>query len=112
MSIIIQAVGGGVAASGSNGTDNNEKLLNAGNALLVAGVAFQVANMAACGVVLLIAILKYHKAKRSQHLQEGDASQSQYEVDRHDQRQRRNLIIFTGALGVTYFTILTRCIYR
>lgn len=40
LSIVIQAIGGAIAATGTGG-DGDSKLLDVGNALLVAGVAFQ-----------------------------------------------------------------------
>ena len=45
-SIIMQAIGGGVAAAaGRRGTERDQKLLDAGNAMIIAGIGFQIATM-------------------------------------------------------------------
>lgn len=45
-SIILQAIGGGVAAAaGDRGDDRDQVLLDAGNGLIIAGIGFQIATM-------------------------------------------------------------------
>ena len=49
-SLILQAAGGGVAASAGS---TNQSLLDAGNNIIIAGIAFQVATMSCCGLLAL-----------------------------------------------------------
>lgn len=45
-SIILQAIGGGVAAAaGDRGDERDQALLDAGNGLIIAGIGFQIATM-------------------------------------------------------------------
>jgi hypothetical protein len=53
-SIVIQAAGGGVAAGGRTPSS-----IRAGNNLIIAGIAFQVVTMAACGLLSLDYTLRY-----------------------------------------------------
>lgn len=61
-SIIIQAAGGGVSAAATNGDQVNHALLDAGNGLLIAGTAFQAANMVFCGMLIVVFMWRYIKA--------------------------------------------------
>jgi hypothetical protein len=77
-SIVIQAVGGAIAATATGGNPD-AKLLDVGNALLVAGVAFQgtcslarercdrwssAANMTFCGGLMMIYWWRYRSAEK------------------------------------------------
>lgn len=105
LSMCIQAIGGGVAASAST----KISLINMGNRLIVAGIAFQVATMTLCGVLMAFFIFRYKKAKKNG----GDSSGSEKnEYFAENPQERKKLHIFCWAVGLAYLTILTRCIYR
>lgn len=60
-SIVIQAVGGAISATATGGQTFNASLLDVGSGLLTAGVAFQAANMAFCGGLMVIYWWRYRK---------------------------------------------------
>ncbi|PYI17479.1 putative RTA1 domain protein [Aspergillus violaceofuscus CBS 115571] len=64
-SILLQAAGGGVAGAAKS---NNPKLLNAGNNIMIAGIAFQVATMAACGVLAAIFVVRLVREGRPEEV--------------------------------------------
>lgn len=107
-SIILQAIGGGIAA-GAGDNLRNPKLLDVGNGMIVAGIAFQVATMAVCGTLMLDFFIRFKKAKKN-----GLTSQveSDYEKDQGSPKIARNFRIFCCAIALAYTTILIRCIYR
>jgi hypothetical protein len=96
-SILLQAAGGGVAASAGK-TEKNTKLADAGNSIMMAGIAFQVATMVICGLL---------------------AADFGFSLWRSSRREQRNLgrvspkaKAFFAAVALAYITILIRCIYR
>lgn len=106
-SIVLQACGGGIAASGGN---SNIKLLNAGNNLIIAGIAFQVATMAGCGLLVLVYILRYRKrAPLKGQVDEKSAYQLSKE---HGTVSLGRVKLFAAVVALAYFTVLIRCIYR
>jgi hypothetical protein len=94
-SLILQAAGGGVAAAAGN---TNVKLLKAGDDIIIAGIAFQVATMSVCGFLGLEFFIRY--LKRGPGLAGEKTSVG------------RNIkwVIISEVLA--YFTVLIRCIYR
>lgn len=106
-SIVLQACGGGIAASGGN---SNIKLLNAGNNLIIAGIAFQVATMAACGLLVVLYIWRYRKgAALKGQLNE----KSNYQLSKEQGTVSLGKIkLFAAVVSLSYFTVLVRCIYR
>jgi hypothetical protein len=107
-SIVLQAIGGGTAAAAGN-HGQNKKLLDAGDALIVAGIAFQVATMAVCGVFMLDYFIRFQRAKKAKsaaHLE------SEYEKNTADPKTSRNFRIFCFAIGLAFLTIFIRCVYR
>jgi hypothetical protein len=110
-SIIIQAIGGGVADSGSS-----ESVINAGDDLIVAGIAFQVVTMVICGSLTLDYYLRRRKAnqqtpandKSTNDKSAGEMPQ-QYGTNSKKDRQFR---FYCSAIAFAYFAILIRCIYR
>jgi len=107
-SIVLQAIGGGTAAAAGN-RGANKKLLDAGDALIVAGIAFQVATMAVCGLLMLDFFIRFRRAKKARsatHLE------SEYEKNLTDAKTNRNFRIFCFAIGLAFLTIFIRCIYR
>jgi hypothetical protein len=113
-SIIVQAIGGGVAASAKNST--NPTLLTAGDALIITGIALQSVTMAVCGLVVLDFFLSRRKARTEPKAEaEGttDTSLDATELsnDVHTKSPLR-FRIFCWAIGFAFATILIRCIYR
>lgn len=95
-SLILQAAGGGVAASA--GRDDKE-LLDAGNNIIITGIAFQVATMSVCGILGLeffVRVLLHRRNTPNEKTYEGG---------------RRFKFILIAEI-VAYFTVLIRCIYR
>ncbi|KFY32341.1 hypothetical protein V493_00289, partial [Pseudogymnoascus sp. VKM F-4281 (FW-2241)] len=101
-SIVLQAIGGGVAASA--GDTGNMKLLDAGNGLIVAGIAFQVATMTGCGLLVALYIFRYKKAAK--------LGTPTTEKNEYNAGENRKLRLFCIAIAIAYITILTRCVYR
>ncbi len=108
-SIILQAIGGGVAASA--GSSGDPKLLDAGNGLIVAGISFQVATMVVCGVLAADFFLRFLKTKPGSTAQE-KPDKTPYEKDLHDGKKPTKFRIFCIAIVFAYVTVLIRCIYR
>lgn len=113
-SIIVQAIGGGVAASANHGNIYNKSLLNAGDALIIAGIALQSVTMFVCGSLILDFFLRRRKARTAGKAEtEGTTSVEATELtnDLHVKSPLR-FRIFCWAIGFAFITILTRCIYR
>lgn len=111
-SIVIQAIGGGVAASASSGA--SKKLLMAGDALIITGIAFQVFTMAACGALALDYYLRRRKAVRSGRESAAEKANT-VDIDGRPEagvRSSQRFRVFCFATLFEYFTILIRCIYR
>ncbi len=107
-SIVLQAIGGGTAAAAGD-QGQNKKLLDVGDGLIVAGIAFQVATMAVCAVLMLDYFLRFQKAKKANSVTH---SESEYEKNATDAKTSRNFRIFCFAIGFAFLTIFIRCIYR
>ncbi|KAJ9651618.1 hypothetical protein H2198_009121 [Neophaeococcomyces mojaviensis] len=103
-----EAIGGGVAA-GASGRDSS-KLLDAGNGLIVAGIAFQVATMAVCGLLVLDFLIRFRRAKANKL--ENVEEKTQHQVDQRDRRKHTMFRMFCVAVALAYLTVLIRCIYR
>lgn len=118
-SIIVQAIGGGVAASAKNST--NPALLTAGDALIIAGIALQAVTMSVCGAVVVDFVLRRRKARTAELKTEAGAeTEGTLDVNldaptlANDALTRSPLRfkIFCWAIGFSFFTILIRCVYR
>lgn len=98
-SIILQAAGGGVV----NSAGSDIAWMNAGNHIIIAGIAFQVATMSACGLLAIDFFAAFWKNCRRQRKSE-TGSVGETNVER----------IWTtlSAETVAYFSVLVRCIYR
>jgi hypothetical protein len=106
-SIVLQAAGGGLAAAGGT---NNRDLVNAGNNLIVAGIAFQVVTMAVCGLFALLFVFRLRKA-HSAHAAMGE--KSRYQMDKDTSGVHTGKVKVFGLMVVlAYVTVLIRCIYR
>ncbi|OAA57081.1 rta1 domain protein [Niveomyces insectorum RCEF 264] len=102
--LLVQAAGGAIAASAGY---NNTSLLNAGNRLIIAGIALQVVVLAVFGVA---AVDFYVRARR--WLQGRDALGRQPTPEALTLWADRNFRLFVRAVTVAYLCILIRCIYR
>lgn len=106
-SLILQAVGGGVAAAA--GTD--EATLQIGDDIIIAGIAFQVATMAVCGILGLEFFVRVWRA--------GHATGTSLAPSKELSEDAGFKPVSTTAIKITitaevfaYFTVLVRCIYR
>lgn len=111
-SIAIQAIGGGIAASAKQGS--SRALLNAGDDLIIAGIAFQVGTMA---VFLALALDYYLRRKKAllKVWEGGNAAATlNHSPERYMAGTRRShqFHFFCFAISFAYVTILIRCIYR
>jgi hypothetical protein len=113
-SIILQACGGGVAASaGDRGGERNQILLDAGNGLIIAGIGFQIATMTVCFLLMIDYYVRFRKAKK--HLNNSDgvfSTETDWEKNRNNSKVRRNFRLFVAAVAVAFTTTLLRCVYR
>lgn len=111
-SIIVQAIGGGVAASADHGA--KKQLLEAGDALIIAGIALQSVTMLVCGGLVLDFFIRRRKARTHNKSEtEGATSMdaSTLTNDVHTESPLR-FRIFCWSIGFAFLTILIRCIYR
>lgn len=97
-SILLQAAGGGVAAAGKK----NPSVLEAGNNIIITGIAFQVATMSVCGLLALEFFIRVYRNGRKGLSKEAGAGVVDY----------RRFRAFCAAEIFAYCTILIRCIYR
>lgn len=105
-SIALQSIGGGMAAAGGN---NNIKLINSGNNMIVAGIAFQVATMAVCGLLMLVYIWRYRNGAGQRIVEE----KSSYQLHKEQGHVAMWKVKGFGWMVVlAYLTVLVRCIYR
>ncbi|KAJ6038309.1 uncharacterized protein N7446_005119 [Penicillium canescens] len=96
-SIVLQAAGGGVA----NAAGTNQAMINTGNNIIIAGIAFQVATMSVCGLLAFDFFIASRK-----HLRDGP----QREAVTEKPQQRMWLVLV--AMIAAYNMVLIRCIYR
>lgn len=101
-SLILQAAGGGVAASAGR---FNQDLLKIGDDIITCGIAFQAATMSVCG---LLALDFFVRVARHGNWFAGEKNLESPAWDISPRRMK--LIIAAEALA--YFTVLIRCIYR
>jgi membrane protein implicated in regulation of membrane protease activity len=106
-SIVLQACGGGMAAAGGT---TSKKLIDGGNNLIVAGIAFQVVTMAVCGVLVLVFVFRYRKARSTR---DSLGEKTTYEMDKETGDVHLGKIkIFGSMVVLAYTAVLIRCIYR
>lgn len=91
-SIVLQGLGGGLASG-------NGDIVNLGNHLIVAGIAFQVATQAVCFVLAADFAWRWYKARRTP---------SAFAPQLSDRPSGFYLI----STGVAFLAIFIRCIYR
>ncbi|EPS33105.1 hypothetical protein PDE_08067 [Penicillium oxalicum 114-2] len=101
-SLVLQAAGGGVAAAAGK---TNQFLLKVGDNIIIAGIAFQVATMAICGLLGAHYFWTLHRSGN------GLAGEKTLEdASPSVTPSRMKLVIIAEVFA--YFTILIRCIYR
>ncbi|TQN74155.1 Sphingoid long-chain base transporter RSB1 [Colletotrichum shisoi] len=108
--------GGAITAANAAGS-SSESTAKAGEKLVVGGVAFQVANMVCCGLLMLVYVVR-----RRSGLARGDRPhEDAYLINRDGQSLSRasateeeagRVRKFVYALVVAYIAILARCSYR
>lgn len=113
-SIVLQACGGGVAAAaGNGGSEKDQRLLDAGNGLIIAGIGFQIATMTACFILMCDYYRRFSRAKKQALASDGMFStDSGWEKGRTNPAIKRNFRLFIGAVCIAFITTLTRCVYR
>lgn len=99
-SLVLQAAGGGVAAAAGN---TNFELLKAGDDIIIAGIAFQVATMTVCGFFAVVFFWRVFKR--------GDGFSGEKNLD-FSPIVPKWMPFVVGAEVFAYFTVLIRCIYR
>ncbi|KAH8699452.1 parasitic phase-specific protein PSP-1 [Phaeosphaeriaceae sp. PMI808] len=106
-SMVLQGIGGGMAAAGGI---NNKKLIDGGNNMIVAGIAFQVVTMAVCGILVLVYLFRYKKSAAARHSIE---EKSAYHLDKEQgDFPLWKVKAFGSMVILAYVTVLIRCIYR
>ena len=101
--LLVQAIGGALAASSGSSSDHpNLKLVNGGNQAIIAGIALQVVVLLFFGVVSADYYLRVSKWIRT------DEATPEAKALWADRKFRMFVYAVTGA----YSTILIRCIYR
>ena len=95
-SLILQAAGGGVAASAGS---TDQKTLKIGDDIIIAGIAFQVATMSVCGILGLDFFISVLRHRRNT-------------IHEKSYGTGRGIKAMIFAEIFAYFTVLIRCIYR
>lgn len=121
ISIFIQAAGGAISAVATGGETDNQKLLDVGSGMLVAGVIFQLINMVFCGGLMLFYIWRRHRALKSGPERVQSSRGETYEMgglsttphDTEAARSKDNKTkFFIYIITAAYVAIIIRCIYR
>ncbi|KAM0554944.1 hypothetical protein ACHAPJ_006680 [Fusarium lateritium] len=99
VSLILQATGGGIAATA--GVDN-EDTLNLGNNIMMAGIAFQVVTLSIFAILTLLFLVRRVQGSRSAPLA-GSALRTWQSI---------RFRCFIGGLFTAFLTIYIRCVYR
>lgn len=119
LSIFIQIVGGGATAAATVG-DAGEGVAKLGEALVIGGVAFQVANMLCCGGLMLLYVRRRKNSIKSGSYSKGQGfgsmggrgprgAMSRATANEQEAKRAR---IFVYCLAVAYVAIIIRCSYR
>jgi hypothetical protein len=111
LSIGLQAVGSGIAASAISDHVKKWSLLDVANSVIVAGVVLQVASMILSGFILFTFMRKYQKSKKNSR-EKAPHQESQYERDRSYSQERKAFRSLALSLAVAFVAVLSRCIYR
>ncbi|WQF75128.1 Putative RTA-like protein [Colletotrichum destructivum] len=116
LSIIIQVAGGAITAANASGS-SSESMAKVGEKLVVGGVAFQVANMVCCGLLMLVYIVRRRsglargdRPHEDAHLINGDGQSLSRASATEEEAGRVRKFVY--ALVLAYIAILVRCSYR
>ncbi|KAJ6114248.1 hypothetical protein N7486_000026 [Penicillium sp. IBT 16267x] len=105
-SLILQGVGGGVAAGAGN---TNQLLLKVGDDIIIAGIAFQVVTMSVCG---LLALHFFWNVARKGNGLAGEKTLDSNLGTAAPAISPNRMRLIIAAVVCAYFTVLIRCIYR
>jgi hypothetical protein len=115
ISIVIQGAGAAIAGAATAGENPDETLMDLANALLIAGVSFQVANMVICGLFMIYYWRRYKSSHRRIQSPVVD-SQFQFQPPQHlggkTGLRHDRVKLFIYAITAAYIAVLIRCIYR
>ncbi|KAM0275047.1 hypothetical protein ACHAQH_007608 [Verticillium albo-atrum] len=120
VSIFIQVIGGGATATVATGS-GNEAVQKLGEAMIMGGVVFQVANMLCCSALMLIYIRRRKKAllegpaelgSDQQHLNPTSRGIIPTSRGEATDEEARRVKLFIYAIAVAYVAIIIRCTYR
>ncbi|KAH8595057.1 RTA1 like protein-domain-containing protein [Bisporella sp. PMI_857] len=98
---VTQLVGGGVQASASNKT-GSPKTRDIGNKIMIAGIVFQAATMAICGILAIDFTQKVFRHRK----EERDAQRVTMPVS------KKAFTFYITSTVIAFIAILIRCIYR
>lgn len=116
VSLLIQMAGGGVAAMATG--DADPTMMDIGNNLMLAGVAFQLGNMIFCGGLILTYAWRRRQNKtkqarlRDESSDGSDGGETAARYATSDEAARLRTKRFVWALVAAYLAIIFRCIYR
>jgi len=96
-SIVLQGAGGGIASAAD---DNQRSLLDAGNNLMIAGLAWQVFTLVLFGALSVEYFIRVRTHRN-------ELNPTTFEL-----RRTKRFRLFIGALVLAYVAILIRCVYR
>ena len=118
VSIVIQGMGGAIAAASSGSDNPDPEKAELGSNLLIAGVSFQVVNMVVCGGIMMVYVHRYRAARNpagrlgssdtTVTYHSGACPESSVRTPRQDLQAKR----FIWAITAAYIAIIIRCIYR
>jgi len=98
VSILTQAAGGGIASAATQG----DNLLDIGNGLIMAGIAFQVATMATCIVLTTDFAFRLARSRRTKAPTTGTP----------EALGNTKFLFYLGCSALGFMTIFIRCVYR
>ncbi|KAK1777210.1 RTA1-domain-containing protein [Copromyces sp. CBS 386.78] len=107
--LVIQAIGGGIAASASK---QDYQLLQHGNRVIIAGIVLQVVVLGAFGALSAIFLLRAKKHFRSlPHFQSLPESTT-LEIEQQQTWKNNKTRLFLWAMAGAYACLIIRCVYR
>ena len=106
----MQAIGAGMSSGASAGETVNMSLLNVSEGILIAGVAFQLANMIVCGAIIVAFAIEYRRHQKTRRNAEPESPFDR--VKAVDSRASFRMKCFAWALTGAYIAIIARCAYR
>lgn len=122
LSIAIQTLGAGLAGAATSGKnedmDRVKTLQDISSGMLIAGVAFQVANMIACGLFMLYYWKLYRTSRQKVESTSGDSDHgvmgTQQPIRGKSRLRLRHdrVKIFIWAIAIAFIAVVIRCIYR